>query len=85
VPERTHQIAQAESAAQIVSTGCGHFTDLKVILPPRAQGLADAVEHRNGAQRVPLLTGGIGSAACVSDLTAEEVTAACEELWAMHA
>jgi 3-dehydroquinate synthetase len=47
------------------------------------QGLLDAVEHRNGAQRIPLLTG-IGSSVCVNDITPEELRSACTELWAMH-
>ncbi|KAG5180242.1 hypothetical protein JKP88DRAFT_166645 [Tribonema minus] len=49
-----------------------------------AQGLADAVQHRNGAQRIPLLTG-IGAAVCVNDITPAELEVACAQLWAMHA
>ena len=48
------------------------------------KGLADAVEHRNGAQRIPLLTG-IGSSVCVNDITPEELHEACIEMWALHA
>ena len=48
------------------------------------QGLADAVEHRHGKQRVPFVSGGIGSSVCVNDITAEELKGAIDELWAMH-
>jgi len=48
------------------------------------QGLADAVEHRHGAQRIPLING-IGSSVCVNDITKEELEQACSELQAMHA
>jgi len=37
------------------------------------QGLNDAVEHRHGKQRIPLITG-IGSAICVNDITPAEVS-----------
>ncbi|CAM9742532.1 unnamed protein product, partial [Phaeothamnion confervicola] len=49
-----------------------------------ARGLKDAVEHRDGQQRIPLLSGGIGSAVCVNDITESEVEAACADLWALH-
>jgi 3-dehydroquinate synthase len=49
-----------------------------------SQGLLDAVEHRNGAQRIPLLTG-IGSSICVNDIEIEELKQACAELWTLHA
>ena len=39
------------------------------------QSLVDAVEHRNGAQRLPLLTA-LGRSVCVSDVTEEEVARA---------
>lgn len=45
------------------------------------QGLRDAVEHRNGAQRIPLLTG-IGSSVCVNDITPQELMVACTDMWA---
>jgi len=41
------------------------------------QSLVDAVEHRNGAQRLPLITA-IGRSVCVSDVTEEEVARALE-------
>lgn len=50
----------------------------------QSQGLADAVEHRHGKQRVPFVSGGIGSSVCVNDITAEELKGAIDELWAMH-
>jgi len=39
----------------------------------------DAVEHRHGQQRIPLITG-IGSAVCVNDVTREEIKGLIEEL-----
>lgn len=36
------------------------------------QSCTDAVEHRNGAQRIPLITD-IGDSVCVSDITPEEI------------
>lgn len=48
------------------------------------QGLSDAVEHRHGKQRVPLLKGGVGSSVCVNDIDAEELKGAIEEAWALH-
>lgn len=48
------------------------------------QGLSDAVEHRHGKQRVPLVKGGIGSAVCVNDIDAEELKGAIAEVWALH-
>lgn len=45
---------------------------------------SDAVEHRHGAQRIPLLTG-IGSSRCVSDITREELEGARVAFKAMHA
>ncbi len=44
----------------------------------------DAVEHRHGKQRLPLITG-IGAAVCVNDITREELAAAIVELDAIHA
>lgn len=44
------------------------------------RGLEDAVEHRHGAQRLPLCTS-IGSSVCVNDVTREEVAKAVD---AMH-
>jgi 3-dehydroquinate synthase len=41
------------------------------------QSCKDAVEHRNGAQRIPLITD-IGEAVCVSDVTPEELNRALE-------
>lgn len=48
------------------------------------QGLADAVEHRHGKQRVPLLKDGIGHSVCVNDIDANELTGAIAEAWALH-
>lgn len=36
------------------------------------QSCKDAVEHRHGAQRIPLITD-IGESVCVSDITPEEL------------
>uniref|UniRef100_A0A7R9YCJ0 3-dehydroquinate synthase domain-containing protein n=1 Tax=Pinguiococcus pyrenoidosus TaxID=172671 RepID=A0A7R9YCJ0_9STRA len=41
------------------------------------KGLEDAVEHRHGKQRLPLITG-IGSSVCVNDITKEELRTAVE-------
>ena len=41
------------------------------------QSCKDAVEHRNGAQRIPLITD-IGESVCVSDVTPEELNRALE-------
>eukprot|EP00934_Nitzschia_sp_Nitz4_P002848 Nitzschia sp. Nitz4//scaffold17_size182527//15365//17208//NITZ4_001829-RA/size182527-processed-gene-0.39-mRNA-1//-1//CDS//3329539265//2838//frame0 len=43
------------------------------------QSCKDAVEHRNGAQRIPLITD-IGESVCVSDITPEELDRALELL-----
>ena len=43
------------------------------------QSCKDAVEHRNGAQRIPLITD-IGESVCVSDVTPEELDRALELL-----
>jgi 3-dehydroquinate synthase len=43
----------------------------------------DAVEHRHGKQRVPLVTG-IGESICVNDITREEVDKAVKEMVKMH-
>jgi hypothetical protein len=48
------------------------------------QGLLDAVEHRHGKQRIPLVTG-IGSSICVSNVTREELEGAVAELDEVHA
>jgi hypothetical protein len=48
------------------------------------QGLLDAVEHRHGKQRIPLITA-IGSSVCVNDVTREELEAAVAELYEVHA
>ena len=37
------------------------------------KALEDAVEHRHGKQRIPLLKDRIGNSICVSDITEEEV------------
>lgn len=47
------------------------------------KGLMDAVEHRHGKQRIPLITG-IGSAICVNDITREELAEAVKELDMVH-
>lgn len=53
-------------------TTSSHFT------PQLAwQSCKDAVEHRHGAQRIPLITD-IGESVCVSDLTPEELDRALE-------
>jgi 3-dehydroquinate synthetase len=41
------------------------------------QSCLDAIEHRHGEQRIPLITG-IGESICVSDITREELTRAIE-------
>ena len=41
------------------------------------QSCEDAVEHRNGEQRIPLITG-IGESICVSDITQDELRHALE-------
>jgi len=41
------------------------------------QSCEDAVEHRNGEQRIPLITG-IGESICVSDITRDELRRALE-------
>ena len=41
------------------------------------QSCEDAVEHRNGEQRIPLITG-IGESICVSDITRDELRHALE-------
>lgn len=43
------------------------------------QSCKDAVEHRNGAQRIPLITD-IGESVCVSDVTPEELNRALDLL-----
>jgi 3-dehydroquinate synthase len=47
------------------------------------QGLIDAVEHRHGAQRIPLINA-IGSSVCVNDITKDELKHALVELESMH-
>ncbi|CAM9843620.1 unnamed protein product [Chrysoparadoxa australica] len=47
------------------------------------QGLMDAVEHRHGKQRIPLITS-IGASVCVNDITREELVVVCDDLWAIH-
>lgn len=47
-------------------------------------GLVDAVEHRGGRQRLPLVVG-IGEAVVVNDVTLEELRAALDELRELHA
>ena len=46
-------------------------------------GLVDAVEHRGGRQRLPLVTA-IGEAVVVNDVTLEELGEALAELRALH-
>ena len=41
------------------------------------QSCEDAVEHRNGEQRIPLITG-IGESICVCDITRDELRRALE-------
>lgn len=48
------------------------------------QALLDAVEHRHGKQRVPLVSGGVGTSVCVNDINSEELKGAIEEVWALH-
>ncbi|CAM9851855.1 unnamed protein product [Ectocarpus sp. 6 AP-2014] len=55
-----------------------------VQLAPMVKGLADAVEHRHGKQRVPLLKGCIGSSVCVNDINPDELKGAIAEAWALH-
>jgi 3-dehydroquinate synthetase len=52
-----------------------HSPDLKSKLA--WQSCFDAIEHRNGEMRVPLITD-IGESICVSDLTPEELDRALE-------
>jgi 3-dehydroquinate synthase len=52
-----------------------HSHDLKSKLAWKS--CYDAIEHRNGAMRVPLITD-IGESLCVSDLTPEELDRALE-------
>jgi len=47
------------------------------------RGLEDAVEHRHGKQRLPLIAG-IGQSVCVSDITKEELEEAVAELYDVH-
>merc|ERR1712146_476655 len=47
------------------------------------KGLMDAVEHRHGKQRVPLITA-IGKSICVNDITKDEVKLAVDEVVEMH-
>lgn len=44
----------------------------------------DAVEHRHGKQRVPLVSGGVGTSVCVNDISSEELKAAIDEAWTLH-
>lgn len=48
------------------------------------QALRDAVEHRHGKQRVPLVSGEIGHSVCVNDIDAHELEGAIAEMWSMH-
>lgn len=48
------------------------------------QALLDAVEHRHGKQRVPLVSGSVGNSVCVNDINSDELKDAIEEVWAMH-
>ena len=41
------------------------------------------MEHRHGAQRIPLLTG-IGASQCVNDITRAELAGAVRELFDVH-
>jgi hypothetical protein len=47
------------------------------------QALDDAVEHRHGKMRVPLITS-IGSSMCVNDITLEEIKEALVEANEVH-
>jgi 3-dehydroquinate synthase len=47
------------------------------------KGLEDAVEHRHGQQRLPLIVG-LGHSVCVSDVTREELEGAVDELYDVH-
>ncbi|MDD9376880.1 sedoheptulose 7-phosphate cyclase [Streptomyces sp. ZAF1911] len=58
--------------------GCGLPLTHPVFTPDLLTvGLADAVKHRDGAQRLPL-TNGIGSCVFVNDITADELARALE-------
>lgn len=50
-------------------------SDLKLELA--WQSCKDAIEHRHGEQRIPLITD-IGESICVSDITEEELTRALD-------
>ncbi len=41
------------------------------------QSLKDAIEHRHGAMRIPLITG-LGESICVNDITRDELDRAIE-------
>jgi len=47
------------------------------------KALADAIEHRNGAQRMPLVRNAIGQCDFANDITPEEVQGALNELFSM--
>ena len=47
------------------------------------QALEDAIEHRHGKMRVPLITG-IGSSVCVNDITFDEIVEALEVVEKLH-
>lgn len=47
------------------------------------QALEDAIEHRHGQMRVPLING-IGSATCVSNITFDELVDALDLLDKLH-
>lgn len=74
-------IVSYDSASTLLKNNLGTLSRL---LMETRQGLADAVEHRHGKQRVPLLSGGVGSSVCVNDINADELKGAIAEAWSMH-
>mmetsp|Transcript_10646 Transcript_10646/g.19205 ORF Transcript_10646/g.19205 Transcript_10646/m.19205 type:complete len:103 (+) Transcript_10646:1165-1473(+) len=58
--------------------------DDSMTLETMQKGLEDAIEHRHGEQRVPLVKNGIGSFAFANDISKTELESALKELRRMH-
>ncbi|OEU21651.1 3-dehydroquinate synthase [Fragilariopsis cylindrus CCMP1102] len=71
--DTVNRVFQCMQALQMPTTS-SHFTSKLAW-----QSCKDAVEHRHGAQRIPLLTE-IGDSVCVSDVTSDELDRALELL-----
>jgi len=69
--ETVNRVFRCMQALQLPTTS-SHFTSKLAW-----QSCKDAVEHRHGAQRIPLITE-IGDSVCVSDLTSDELDRALE-------